>query len=78
VDKIHKLQKQCQQDGKCGNVVVTTTRTVLVAHIGKLTLILSDLILARIHGGIFVISVEQAHQVTLTKQIISGAVSQLN
>jgi hypothetical protein len=61
-DKIRRLQKQCQQDGKCGNVVVTTNPTASVAHIGKLTLIPSDLILARIHGGIFATSQAQVHR----------------
>jgi hypothetical protein len=52
--------------------------TVLVAHIGKLTLIPRDLILAVTHGGTFATSVAQAHRDTLMRQHISGAVSQVN
>ena len=75
---IQQPQNLCQPNIICINAVVTTNHTALAVRIGKLILILRDLTRAIIHGGIFVISVEQVRQDTLTNQIISGAVCQAN
>jgi hypothetical protein len=74
----HKPQKASQPNGIYINVAVTTIHTVLAVRIGKLTLTPSDLTHVIILGGIFVIFLAQEHPDTLTKQIISGAVCQVN